>query len=380
MNSDSTSTGPASPVHLKFKGDNAFQIELRKRVDAYFHRTGRRRRDCWQMYLKTAVLLTVFAATYALLVFAGLPWWVLIPLAALLGLASAAIGLNVQHDGSHHAYSGKPWVNRLMAMTLEMIGGSAYLWHYQHVVLHHTYTNITGHDGDVDVGMLGRLTPHQRRLFFHRWQHIYMWLLYGLVAIRWHLFGDISDVIRGKSGNHPIPRPKGWNLVQFIAGKLVFLTLAFIVPMLLHPWWAVLLFYAFIAIVIGVTLSVVFQLAHAVEEAEFVVPEGDSNRIEAAWAQHQVESTVNFARRSRLASWLLGGLNMQIEHHLFPRICHVNYPALSEIVEQTCRDFGLKYNEHRTFAGGIASHFRWLRYLGSNEVVFDGPAGDARRE
>lgn len=362
------SPSAAPPVHLKFTGKNTFQRELRKRVDAYFKETGRRQRDVWQMYLKTGILLTSFATLYALLIFVAPAWYVAVPLAVMLGLATAAIGMNVQHDGSHHAYSDRPWINRLMAMTLEMIGGSSYLWHYQHGIFHHTYTNITGHDGDVDVGIFGRLTPHQRRLAFHRWQHYYMWLLYGLVAIRWHLWGDIWDIISGKSGEHPIPRPKGWDLVQFIVGKLVFLSIAFAVPMLFHPWWIVLLFYVVVAVVVGIVLTVVFQLAHAVEGAEFTLPDGDSNKIDNAWAIHQAESTVDFARSSRLAAWLLGGLNFQIEHHLFPRICHINYPAMSRIVEQTCHDFGVKYNEHRTFTAGVKSHYRWLRYLGRADV------------
>jgi linoleoyl-CoA desaturase len=355
------------PVPLKFIGRSTFQGELKRRIDEYFTQTGRRKRDCWQMYLKSAILLTSFFALYAALVFAAPAWWLSIPVAIALGLVTASIGMNIQHDGSHQAYSDRPWINRLTAMTLEMIGGSSYLWHYQHGVFHHTYTNITGHDNDVDVGIFGRLTPHQKRLPFHRWQHLYMWFLYGFVAIRWHIWGDISDIIRGKMGDHPIPRPKGWNLVQFIAGKLVFLTIAFAIPMIFHPWWVVLLFYALIASVIGIVLTVVFQLAHAVEGAEFTIPDGDSNKIDNAWAIHQAESTVDFARGNRIASYVLGGLNYQIEHHLFPRICHINYPAMSKIVEQTCHDFGVKYNEHRTFSAGVRSHYRWLRYLGRAE-------------
>jgi linoleoyl-CoA desaturase len=183
------------------------------------------------------------------------------------------------------------------------------------------------------------------------------------MAIRWQLFGDYFDVIRGRVGNHRIPRPKGWELAIFLGGKITFLAMALGLPMLLHPWWVVLIYYGVAALVIGMTLSVVFQLAHTVEEAEFVAP-SDANRIENAWAIHQVESTVDFARGSRLAAWLLGGLNFQIEHHLFPRICHIHYPAMSKIVEQTCREFGVSYNAHPTFFAGIASHFRWLRQLG----------------
>lgn len=362
----SPSPTPAHSSALKFTGPNAFQVELRRRVDEYFTRTGRPRRDCPQMYLKTFILAGLFVLSYVMLVFFATAWWQALPLAILLGFVTAGIGLNVQHDGGHEAYSSRGWINRLAAMTLDLIGGSSYLWHYQHGVLHHTYVNITGHDSDIDLGFLGRVTPHQKRLTFHRWQHFYIWPLYGLMALRWQLFGDYVDVIRGRVGDHRIPRPRGWDLVIFLGGKVFFLTLALGVPMIFHPWWVVLIYYGAAGMVVGITLSVVFQLAHTVEEAAFVVP-NDANRIENAWAIHQVESTVDFARRSRLASWLLGGLNYQIEHHLLPRICHVNFPALAPIVEQTCRDFGVRYSEHPTFMAGVRSHYRWLREMGRSD-------------
>jgi linoleoyl-CoA desaturase len=153
-------------------------------------------------------------------------------------------------------------------------------------------------------------------------------------------------------------------MVTFLAGKVFFIILAFGIPVLLHPIWIVALFYMAAALVLGVVLSVVFQLAHCVEQAEFPLPRPETGRIENAWAIHQVETTVDFARRSRVAAWLLGGLNFQIEHHLFPRICHVNYPAISKLVERTCREFGVEYHEHTSFWAGVISHFRWLRQMG----------------
>lgn len=356
-----TEEAPGKP---KFGKSNGFQVELRRRVEDYFRRSGRRQRDCPQMYLKTAIMIACFATSYVLLVFMAQAWWQALALAILLGLATAGIGFNIQHDGGHHAYSDYAWVNKLMAMTLDLVGGSSYLWHWKHVVLHHTYVNITGHDTDIDLGLLGRLTPHQRRYKFHRWQHWYLWPLYGVMAIKWQLLDDLHDALKGRIGEHRIPRPRGWDLVIFLGGKAVFFTLAFGIPLLFHPLWVVLVFYAVTAVVLGMVLSVVFQLAHCVEEAEFPLPRPDSGRIDNAWAIHQAETTVDFARRSRVAAWLLGGLNFQIEHHLFPRVCHVNYPALSNLVEETCRDFGVRYTEHASFRAGLTSHFRWLRQMG----------------
>jgi linoleoyl-CoA desaturase len=256
----------------------------------------------------------------------------------------------------------------MMALTLDLMGGSSYLWDWKHNSIHHTYTNITGHDDDIEVGWLARLSPHQPRYKFHRLQGIYLWVLYGFLAIKWHFVDDFYNVAMGRIGDHKIPRPKGKDLAIFITGKVVFFSMMFAIPMVVHThWWMALVIYGIAAFTSGVVLSVVFQLAHCVEEAEFPMPvqtpEG-LERMETEWAVHQVQTTVDFARRNPILCWLLGGLNFQIEHHLFSRICHVHYPALSKVVEQTCREFGVKYAAHRTIFSAIASHYGQLVTMG----------------
>jgi linoleoyl-CoA desaturase len=359
-------TTPKTPK-LKFNTSDRFIRELRHRVDAYFENTGRPRRDCPQMYFKTATILAWFVAAYLLLLFVATSWWLIIPLAIILGVAMAAIGFNIQHDAGHKAYSERPWVNKLMSLTLDLIGGSSYLWDWKHNSIHHTYPNIDGEDDDINIGLLGRLSPQQRRLPFHRFQGVYLWMLYGFLAIKWHFLDDFYQVAAGRIGKHKIPRPKGIDLLVFIAGKIAFFGLAFGVPMLLHPVLPVLAVYALAAFVSGVVLSVVFQLAHCVEEAEFPVPittsEG-ARRMQTEWAVHQVQTTVDFGQKSAMLRWFLGGLNFQIEHHLFSRICHIHYPELSKIVEDLCHEFGIRYAAHRTVFGAIASHYRWLVRMG----------------
>ena len=359
---------PAHPAHsapkIKFTRGDAFQKELKRRVDEYFRVTGKKRRDCPQFFLKVAMLVFGLVATYGLLVFVAQTWWQAVPLAMLLGCLMAAIGMNVQHDGGHNAASDRPWLNRLMATSLDLVGGSSYYWHWKHAVLHHTYVNISGHDSDIDLGFFGRLSPQSPRLSFHRWQHVYLWVLYGLMAVKWHFYDDYRDFVLGRIGEHRVPRPTGWELARFAFGKLVFLGLAFAIPLCFHSIGTVLLVYALTAAVAGIVLSVVFQLAHTVGEAAFPIPHAESGCVENEWAIHQVETTVDFARRSRVAAWLLGGLNFQVEHHLLPRICHIHYPALSPLVEETCRDFGVTFSEHRTFWSGVAAHYSWLRAMG----------------
>ena len=323
------------------------------------------------MYFKTATILAWFISAYVLLLFVATSWWMILPLAIILGVSIAAVGFNIQHDGGHRAYSDHQWVNKIMALTLDMMGGSSYLWDWKHNSIHHTYPNIDGQDEDIDVGMLARLSPHQKRFWFHRLQGIYLWLLYGFLAIKWHFFDDFYNIASGRIGAHKVPRPRGKDLLIFIGGKVVFFSLAFGIPMLLHPWWAAISVYAIAAFVSGVVLSVVFQLAHCVQEAAFPAPvrmADGGERMQTEWAVHQVQTTVDFAQRNFLLCWFLGGLNFQIEHHLFSRICHVHYPALSKVVEQACGEFGVRYASHTSFFAALASHFRWLVIMGRPQL------------
>ena len=360
-----TNTVEHADRRLTFNRDNGFHSELRRRVAEYFEQSGRPQRDCPEMYLKTAIILLAFVGSYVALVFVAVTWWQALGLSILLGLTMAAIGFNIEHDGGHQAYSNHPRINRLMAMTLDLLGASSYVWHWKHDVTHHTYVNITGHDVDIELGFIGRLSPHQKHLKFHRWQHFYLWPLYGLNVIKWQFYDDFRDVILGRIGQGRMPRPKRLGLVQFIGAKVLFFVMAFMIPLMLHRSWSVILFYVVTVFTSGITVSVVFQLAHCVEEAEFALPQNNSSVLENTWAIHQVETTVNFSRHSKLQTWLLGGLNFQVEHHLFPRICHVNYPRISKLVEETCQEYGVMYRQHPTFRLGLRSHFRWLRRMGT---------------
>ncbi len=359
-----TQPKPSEHATLKFDRPDEFQNALKNRIDQYFKSTGKRPRDCWQMYVKSAVIMAWFVGSYAMLVFGPMTPWLLVPVCASLGLAMSAIGFSIQHDGSHRGYSANSIVNKLAAMSLDILGGSSYYWARKHNTIHHTYANITGHDDDIELGMLGRLSPHQRRLKIHRIQHLYLWFLYGFIAIKWQFYDDFRDYLRGRIGVHPVARPKGADLAVFLGGKLIFLIFAFVIPMMFHPAWHVLVAYFGVSFFQGVALSVVFQIAHCVEGVAFPMPEPGTSRIANSFAAHQIETTVNFAPRNRLLSWFVGGLNYQIEHHLFPQICHIHYPALSPLVAQTCQEYGVRYTVFDSFRSGVASHYRWLRHMG----------------
>ncbi|HEX5000765.1 MAG TPA: acyl-CoA desaturase [Terriglobia bacterium] len=312
------------------------------------------------MYLKTAIILTWTIVSYAMLVF-----WAPGPIAALpfaisLALSMAGVGFCIQHDGGHRGYSNRAWVNKATAFAMDILGGSSYVWHFKHNVQHHCYTNIVGVDSDINFGSLCRMAPQQSRFWPHRFQHLYMWFFYGLVTLRWHWWHDFYALAAGHIDGQKFPRPKGAALVTVIAGKALFLTFALALPMFFHRWWVVVAFYGLVTFLLGITIAVIFVLAHCVSEATFA-PAGP---VDSEWAAHQIETTVDFARSSRFLNWYLGGLNLQVEHHLFPNICHVHYPALAEIVEDVSRQFGVRYAAHPTMWDAVRSHYRMLRELG----------------
>jgi linoleoyl-CoA desaturase len=344
---------------------DGFHSELRRRVNEYFSSAGLSQRDSSRMYLKTMLMLLWFVASWSLLVFAASSVWQVVLLGASLVLAMGGVGFSTQHDGNHGAYSRHEPVNRLMGMGLDLLGASSYLWRWRHNVAHHSYPNLSGADDDIDVTPFARLAPDQPWYRFHRWQAIYLWVLYGLLVTKWQFVSDVQKVVHPQIAAHRVPRPRGWSLLQMVVGKAVFVGWAIVIPALVHPWWVVLVVYAAISFTFSLLLSVTFQLAHCVEEAVFIARPSAARELPRAWARHQVQSTVDFAPRNRWLTWYLGGLNYQIEHHLFPKISHVHYPQIARIVQEVCTEFGVGYRVHDGLLDALTSHVRWLHRMGN---------------
>ena len=339
----------------RFPPGGAFQADLAKRATAYFEGASRSRHGGAAIGLKAAVMLGWLFGSWALLMFAHPAFWVACLLAVSVGLAMAGVGFSVMHDANHDATSSNRRLNRLLSFSLDLVGASSELWRHKHNVMHHTYTNVSGSDPDLEGGQpLLRLAPWQTRYPWHRFQHLYVWFLYALFPLKWWFIDDMRDLVRR--------RVRGLPLAGALAGKAVFVLWAFALPALLHPTWPLVAVWAVAIFTLGIVLASVFQLAHCVGETDFVEPAD----VTSGWAQHQVATTIDFAPRSRLLSWYLGGLNFQVEHHLFSRVCHVHYRALSRIVEQTCRDHRLRYRCQPTLLSALASNVRWLQRMGSS--------------
>ena len=346
---------------IKFKSSTPLREELKKQIDQYFADTGLPRRDTVAIYAKAVFMLAWTAVSYYVLVFQADSWPVVILSGLSLGLALTGIGFNIQHDGSHNGFSKWPWMNRIAGSTSDyFIGASSFLWKQKHNVRHHAFTNIPDVDHDINFSALGRVAPKQRLLPFHRFQHLYLWLLYGLVHVR-YLYGDFQTIYNGTINGDKIPRLRGSELFNFIFGKVVFFTLAFAIPLILHPFWQVALGYVLVSFTLGLVFMLVVQLAHTVGEAEHpeFKPEVDSE-----WAAHQIKTTVGFAHGNKILTWYVGGLNYQVEHHLFTDIAHTHYPAMSKIVKDLSREFGIRYNEMPSLFFAVRSHYLFLKKMG----------------
>ena len=349
-----------------FLPSTRFRDELEQRVAAYLKGVRGQGRDDPRMYRKTVVMFLWLAASYGVLLFGVRTWWQAGLCAVSLGLAMAGIGFCVQHDGGHGSYSRRRWVNRMMALSLNLLGGTAQFWHYKHNIAHHSYPNVSGSDDDINLYPVARLSPHDPpRRPWHRLQHLYIWGLYAMLAIEWQLIGDVRILFKLRYGDTHIPAVRGGQLAVFWVTRVLFLALAFGIPLLLHPPMPVIAVYLVAGVVLGLTLALVFQLAHCVQEAAYRAAPGADRRIQNEWAVHQVEASVDFARSSRFLTWYLGGLNFQIEHHLFPKVSHVHYPALSPIVEEVCQKHGVRHYSYPSFGAALRGHVSWLKQLGS---------------
>lgn len=344
-------------------GDSFYQ-ELKKRVNAYFAEAGKPVTGNFQLYFKAALLILSFIALYTWLVFftPGL-WWGLLG-SAVLGVLTAAIGFNVMHDGAHGSFSRHPWVNHLAGLTLNFLGANNQLWRLKHNVIHHAYTNVDGVDDDIDAGAVLRLCQTQKFYKFHKYQHLYFWMAYSLLYLWWIFFMDYYKYFRGKIGDVPLKKMSVSDHVSFWGFKVLHMILFIGIPIYFAGALSWLVGFLVLALVAGFVLSIVFQLAHTVEHTSFPQADPLTNKLEDEWAIHQLKTTANFSTRSKLISWWVGGLNFQIEHHLFPRISHVHYPAISKVIKQTCAEFGIQYIEYPRLRYAVASHVAFLRQMG----------------
>ena len=348
-----------------------FESTLKKRVRLYFKENKISKFANTNMKVKTVFMLLLYFAPYTLVMFQIVtsPW--LITLSYIFsGFGLAGIGMAVFHDANHDTYSKNSKINYVLGRIGNLVGAYAPTWKIQHNILHHTYTNIQDFDEDVSPPIDAlRFTPNDTYRPIHKFQHIYAWVFYSLMTVMWISTKDFKQIYRYKK----LGLTKGQNfshlMFELIISKLAYYAYMIVLPIIILdiPWWSVFLLVLLKHMVAGLTLAVIFILAHVVPEAAFPEPTKDLT-IENNWALHQLETTSNFAPKSRIFSWFIGGLNYQIEHHLFPNICHVHYKKISAIVRQTAKEFNVTYHCEKTFFSAIKSHTKMLKKLGESSA------------
>lgn len=355
-------------VNLKFSNHQKdFFVTLNQRVNLYFKNNKIERTANTEMVIKTIFMFSLYLLPYFLLI-GGITSnsWVMLSLCAVMGLGMAGIGLSIMHDANHGSYSTKPWVNNMLGLSLNFVGGHDFNWKVQHNVLHHTYTNV--HDVDEDISPRGiiRMGPESAWKPIHKFQHYYAWFFYGLMSLVWVTVKDFSRLIKyqreGLVKKQRTSVAKEWSVMVFT--KIVYYTYIFAIPMWLLQvsFGQVVIGFLVMHYIAGFILAMIFQPAHVVEGTEYPMPDEQGN-LENTWAIHQLRTTTNFGHKQKLFSWYVGGLNYQVEHHLFPNICHVHYRALAKIVEQTTREFNLPYKSKETFFQAVVAHARQLKIL-----------------
>lgn len=355
--------------HIKFsRVDSAkFFRTLNKRVNSYFKENKIQRTGNWKLHVKTVVMFSLYFTPYFLLLTLDFPTWAQILFTIVMGVGMAGVGMNVMHDANHGSYSSKKWINKVMGSSMYILAGNVYNWQVQHNVLHHTYTNIHGHDEDMEAGRIIRFSKHAKWRRFHKFQQYYSVFLYGLLTFNWALTTDFKQTKRylsKKLSYGKLPKPiTQWSLL--IITKLIYMGVWIVIPILFFniAWWKILIGFFIMHYVAGLILSIVFQLAHIVEDTDMPLPDKTGN-MKNTWAIHQLFTTVNFSTKNKIVNWFTGGLNHQVEHHIFPNISHVHYSKISEIVRETALEFNLPYNEYKTTRSAIIAHFKYLKQMG----------------
>lgn len=353
-------------------GKDSFHDTVIARVNSYFRKNNISSYANTQMWVKTIVMLLLYFVPYILMVIgfgAGHPW-LFFGFWFLMGWGMIGIGTSVMHDANHGTYSANWKVNNLIGYILEIIGGYTVTWKIQHNMLHHTYTNIAGLDEDTDAIRLLRFSPRQPRYKYHRYQHIYVWFFYMIMTLFWMTLKDYLQAVRYKQHDlltrHKVSLKQA--LFRISMYKLFYYSYIMVLPIIFSgmPWYFVLFGFLLMHFTSGLFLSCIFQPSHIVETSAFALPVDTNGKrqMEESWAIHEVENTTDFAPRNRILTWFIGGLNYQIEHHLFTGICHVHYPKLAPIVKETATEFGIPYHVEPTFWHALSGHVKMLKKLG----------------
>jgi linoleoyl-CoA desaturase len=344
-----------------------FINDLRRRVDGYFKDNNLSKYGNKTIVFQSVFMGVLYVLPYVLMlsgVITSVPGVILSWVA--MGGGMAGLGMVLMHDANHRVFSRNQTVNKWLGKSLYLLGGFPPNWRHQHNTMHHGFTNIEGHDEDIaPVGFL-RFSPHRKLFKVHRFQHIYAWFLYGLMTLSWVTMKDFVRIKNYKNeGVAPFDKKYKSYLTDLIVAKSIYYFFLLVLPILIMPvgWYWIVGGFFIMHYISGLILTTIFQTAHVVPSSAYPLP-SDEGKLENNWAIHQLLTTSDFSPKSKVLSWMIGGLNYQVEHHLFPNISHVHYRKLSQLVKETAFEYNLPYHSQETFFKAVAGHARMLKMLG----------------
>jgi linoleoyl-CoA desaturase len=341
---------------------SSFPKVLRRRLDRFFADGNISPKADRMMWTKIAAGLTVLAGSW-IAIYAFRPGaWKFAGLYFVGGLAQTFLLLNIAHDSNHNAISSHPTVNKTLNYVFDVCGISSYMWRILHHRGHHSCVNVHGEDDALTGRGILRFTPHEPHRPMQKFQHIYVLFLYALFSLDYVFVRDFEcfffpshDYLKAK---HPVKE-----YFILFAGKAFYLSYMLVLPVvLLHmPILLVLGAFLLVHLVVGLSVSLVFQTTHTVDSTYF--PQGRGEFENGVY--HIFATTADYATTNPVVSWLAGGLNHHIVHHLCPFVCHTHYAPLTQIVKETADEFGVPYRQHPTMTRAIWHHLVLLKQLGN---------------
>ena len=348
-------------MKFKSKNDSDFFSTLIQKVDDYMEKKGNNRFADSSIYFKGVFLITLYISSYILLLSGTLNTILSVLFVMIMGLSGVMIVFNIVHDASHNVLFKNRSLNRALAYFGDLMGMNSYIWNIRHNIQHHTFTNVAGGDVLLDSIPFIRVSPQQKKFAIHKYQVFYVPVMYMLYSIFWVCFIDINMFRQKQMGNYTNMR-RSWQEWA----KLFFFKSFYIFYMIIFPAWiiniplsTVLIGFLIYHVVAGLLLSTVVVLGHCVEGAEYTAPD-ENGIIQNSFMQHEWNATYDCSTNSRLLHWITGGLNTHLAHHLFPKLCHCHYLAVTKIIKEHCAEHNVKY-QHYSFGDAIVSHLNFLR-------------------
>ncbi|MCB0665722.1 MAG: acyl-CoA desaturase [Saprospiraceae bacterium] len=347
----------SSPV-----GDHReFKEVLFERLNSFFKDNQLSRKADWEMKLKVTLALVWWLGSYLLLYALELNYWQFFLYYIFMGLGQTFMFLNIAHDANHNAISNNRYINKALSYVLDACGISSYMWRVMHNKGHHSVMNIHGEDEGIFAHGIFRFSPHAPWKKMHRYQHIYVWLMYWITTMDFLFVKDLEYLLL-KDNKHiqemKIPTSE---YVIIIGSKIFYLFYMIALPVLIlgFSFWQVLLAFVITHFIMGMIAAWIIQIAHLLDINQF-----PASRNEYDFVDHIFATTTDYATRSRLANIICGGLNHHVVHHLFPHVAHTHYPPLTKIVKETAQEFGVDYRENPSMYEAIVHHVKLLKKLG----------------